>query len=191
MVEVTSKSKTERSPAFGGSGGYQFDSGCNHSGVTSISLECGFKYPNEFRVKRVYLGFRNSSNEVNPSFYHLDPTDKSSATNREFTFKLDADDTIVKVVVWSHGTYVNAIQVHTAYGNVSPLFGTHNESAKSVEFKGQAGEQLVGMYGKYGGVIDSVGFSFGSRDSIPGTIDTGDPRAPSTFPDCSDSFDHL
>jgi hypothetical protein len=32
------------------------------------------------------------------------------------------------------------------------------------------------MYGKYGGVIDSVGFSFGSRDLIPGTIDTGTTR---------------
>jgi hypothetical protein len=38
----------------------------------------------------------------------------------------------------------------------SPLFGV-----SSVEFKGQAGEQLVGMYGKYGGAIESVGFSVG------------------------------
>jgi hypothetical protein len=189
MVEVKSKSKTERSPAFGGSGGYQFDSGRNVSGLTSISLECGWYYQLNV-IKRIYLGFRNSSHEADPMFYHLVPSHES-ASSTEFTFKLDADDTIVKVVVWSHGTYVNAIQCHTAYGNVSPLFGTHKENAKSVEFKGQAGEQLVGMYGKYGGVIDSVGFSFRSRDLIPGTIDTGTTRTPYTCPDCSDSFDHL
>jgi Jacalin-like lectin domain len=150
-------------PPVGGDGGGLFDSGCNPSGVVKVRIECGYikhngtKYMNT--IKRIWLDFQDPSPESDSIFYGypVHGTGLFDTPNKTFTFPLGKDDQIVRVVVWSDGVLANAVQFHTEAGIISAMYGMPGPDATSSEFQGHT---LVGVYGRFGVVIDKLGFSF-------------------------------
>lgn len=166
----------KKSPA-GGRGGSMFDSGCNLSGVTRVAIVCGtaFHWLKDYRfaIKRIYLMFNDKDQRTlgkNVVFggFALG----AGGNNHTFFFDLAPHDTISKVVVWADNYLANAVQFHLISGHTSPMFGIPVSDAKPTTFCGGAGSQLVGIYGRYGGAINSLGFSFAMRNKgIPSSVD--------------------
>ena len=151
--------------AVGGVGGYAFDSGCNPTGVSKVHILCG----EHFWIKkylwatlRVFLEFRDSPTK-HPTYHGWQ---KNSGTLH--TFEVGPDDKITKVVVWADKICAHALQIHTKNGIISELYGFPNEDSKPHEFYGghaiKDGDdiQIVGVHGRVGGLLDSLGFTFGT-----------------------------
>jgi len=158
----------------GGTSGHKFDSGCNPQGVAKIRIECGERNWKGIRflscVKRVFLDFHKMvpSSSCPDAIYwgcgvHI-------SNNKTFTFDLAPGDEIFKAVVWSEGMVVNALQFHTKLGYLSPVFGIPRDNAKTTEVGGEESASLVGIYGRFGAVIDSLGFTFASVATAPTMI---------------------
>ncbi|CAB9519546.1 expressed unknown protein [Seminavis robusta] len=168
--------------AVGGKGGHLFDSGCNPSGVKKVRIEYGkFDWNgNKYLclVKRVFLDFTDG-NAVSYIGCGVCTTGKVTST-----FELCPNDEISKVVVWSDDKYVTAIQFYTMAGIVSPMYGIpkdkNSKDKNSVEttFEGGPGSRLVGIHGRFAGVIDKLGFTFAVASDVPceigNTVLTGD-----------------
>lgn len=123
-------------------------------------------------MKRVTLDFNSfrlgsSSTSEDDIIYHAFDMDDDDE-NRTFTFDIGSLDTIAKIVVWAN-RYVNAIQVHMESGIISPMYGVPGDEALETEYFGGKDSQFVGIYGRYGGVMDSIGFRFWS--SLTGESD--------------------
>jgi hypothetical protein len=174
IMKDSTKLVLEKSPAAGGSGGSRFDSGCNTSGVTKIRIECGCidfeAFFAESTINRVFLEFLKptDSDDIHVPSYHGYEIENPRGRNQTFTFALDPGDEIVKAVVWTDGIIANAVEFHTQMGNVSPIYGIPKDGSKAVEFQGGPGSKLVGIYGRFGQVIDSLGFTFASLVPVPG-----------------------
>lgn len=157
----------------GGSGGQRFDSGCNLSGVAKVHIECGYINMSGFyscvcrsTIKRIYLEFNKPSDpqcRKEPSYHGFE---YKRPDDRMRTFVLDPNDEIVKIVVWTEGTLANAVCFHTRMGLISQTYGIPKDGTETVEFHGGKGRRLVGVYGRFGYVIDSLGFTFASI--VPG-----------------------
>ena len=172
-------------PSVGGSGGHKFDSGCNPSGVVRVHVEVSpFHWerfgPYDSTIARVFMDFQNpttSSSHKNQFYWGADGTTQGSRNT--FTFKVPQEDSIYKVVVWSDGMVANAVQFYTRFGYISPLYGMEVDNSKSTTFQAPEGtdSQLVGVYGRFGGIIDSLDFAFASLEEeiggvVPKTICT-------------------
>ena len=78
----------------------------------------------------------------------------------------------MKADVWADDMVVNAVQFHLASGHISPRYGIPACAENPTTFAGEKGSQLVGVYGRFGGVIDSLGFRFATVDNgVPSLID--------------------
>jgi len=77
-------------------------------------------------------------------------------------FRVPVGSQIVKVLVWRSGPVIGAIQCFTNQGEQSPIMGVRRDGVEPVAYEGHA---LVGMYGRYGGVIDNIGFRFAEDKS--------------------------
>ena len=159
----------EKHPA-GGNGGGQFDSGHNLSGVTSVSIECGsfnWEQKYDFTIKRIFLEFEEAN--CKDMFWGHGVDNKGE--NKIFKLDLPPDDVIEKVVVWADHRLANAVQFHLASGHVSQMYGIPAPGAKETVFGGEEGTQLSGVYGRFGGVIDSLGFSFAkTENAVPSLV---------------------
>jgi hypothetical protein len=164
------KMALSKDPAVGGNVGGMFDSGFNPSGVEKVRIECGSikhngrKYMNT--IERIWIDFRCPTTDSPANvIFHGYPVHKQG--NKIFTFKLRPDDKLVKAVVWSDGVLANAVQFHTESGIVSPMIGMPARGAQVTKFQGGCGSELVGVHGRFGGVIDKLGFSFATVSEIP------------------------
>lgn len=122
-------------------------------------------------IKRVFIDFnKNNSDKDATCFGHS--VDNPGGRNRVFSFEVDPNDPIIKAVVWANDTLANAVQFHTSSGHISPMYGTPHHEAKATTFGGREGSHLVGIYGRFGGVIDSLGFTFAHlKGGVPDTIE--------------------
>lgn len=78
----------------------------------------------------------------------------------------------IKVVVCFGGEWsvVRALQFHTGFGVILPMYGIKAASSQPTKFQGsENSSSLVGIYGRYGGVIDSLGFPFASVELVLST----------------------
>lgn len=153
-------------PSAGGSGGVEFDSGSNPSGVAKIHIECGSYdwdgYKCQSIIKRVFLEFMtpaNPSSKREPT-YNGYSVHSAKNNNTMSTLELAPCDEVIKVVVWTDGIFANAVQFHTDTGIISQRYGICNTRSKAYAFKGEQGAHLAGVYGRFGGLIDSLGFTF-------------------------------
>lgn len=73
--------------------------------------------------------------------------------DKQFTIQNHVNDPIIMAIVYSDGNMAMAIQFQTKSGTISPMYGAPQ------------GEQLVGIYGRYGDAMDSLGFAFISSDA--------------------------
>jgi hypothetical protein len=170
----------------GGSGGSRFDSGSHPMGVSRIHIECGsLSIPGfdtcQLTIKRVFLEFHSpeatsSSTSCHPELEEKIPSYQGHAcykavTNITFTFQLEPNDWIEQAVVWTDGILANAVQFYTKAGIESPLYGIPKDDGKRVVFGGgehqEGSGHLVGVYGRFGGVIHSLGFKFRSKKNAP------------------------
>mmetsp|Transcript_30448 Transcript_30448/g.37052 ORF Transcript_30448/g.37052 Transcript_30448/m.37052 type:complete len:190 (-) Transcript_30448:186-755(-) len=150
--------------AVGGNGGYSFDSGCNPSGVTKVHIECGYMRFHGFTylstIKRIFLEFSSSCGEQKVPMYHGCGVEKSD--NKTFTFYATASDPIAKVNVWSDERVAKAVQFETRNGVISPMYGITEAGETLTVFQGGNDAHLVGIHGRFGGLIDMLGFTFAS-----------------------------
>ncbi|CAB9498782.1 unknown protein [Seminavis robusta] len=152
-----------------------FDSGCNPSGVKSVQVECGKCFLRgtasyKSTVKRIFLQFHQNVTPETDAIYWGCPVDTEN--NITFTFEVGPGDEIVKILVWSDGWCIHAVQFHTGAGVVSPRFGIPQEAivsfaSKVTAFEGTPGSRLVGIHGKFGGSIHELGFSFATASNVP------------------------
>lgn len=164
-VPVDAKACQSRKPkAAGGSGGVPFDSGCDPSGIEVIRIKVGQQAHYRSTIKRVYLDYKQPefSDAGTDAMYHGWSSDHHQDT--EFTVKLNPRDPVVKAVVHTDGKRANAVQFHTRSGIISPMYGIASSGSqlKAVEF---SGDKLVGVYGRFGDAMDSLGFAFASTSS--------------------------
>lgn len=173
--------------AVGGDGGIPFDSGCNPFGVKKVTVTTGPFWGNKEVIQRIHLEFNyptsaGSESETLPSFPSFAVHNEEGDTdNKVGSLVLYPNDCIVQVDVWSTGI-VRAVQFHTKCGIISPLFGSPTGDSVMTEFRAPAEEdaELVGVHGRYGGVIDKLGFSFAKVNhqqeelAVPTTICTAD-----------------
>jgi Jacalin-like lectin domain len=161
--------------AVGGDGGCLFDSGCNTSGVTKVRIECepirhnGKQYLNT--IKRIWLEFHCPTADcpARPVTYPGYPLPRGDY--EVSTFIVEPYDQIVKIVVWSDGILVNAIEFHTKQGCVSPRYGMPTIGGHTVaEFQGDDSSILVGVHGRVGSAIEKLGFSFATDLDMPGMV---------------------
>ena len=151
--------------AIGGSGGHLFDSGCNLSGLRKVHVYCGpFEFDGTFYpscILRVFLEFQDSTTTPEYIGFNHEPAAIQ-------TFGVEEGDKISKIEVWHDKKCVTGLQIHTVSGRVSHLFGTplkfHSKSMFQAEKvdggNGKIMMDLVGIHGSFGGLIDSVGFTF-------------------------------
>ncbi|CAB9501762.1 unknown protein [Seminavis robusta] len=170
---------TKLPPCGAADNGYQFDSGCNLSGVKKVYVECG-KYYWEYGsvMKRIVLEFNNSGDD-NPHqaavIYHAQDAHKAEGGNKTFTMDVKPNDPITKVVVWADHRLVTAVQFHMASGRISPVYGIPVSSSETKTFEGPHGQHsaLVGLYGTYNSALCSIGFTFAATnasDEVDGTM---------------------
>ena len=169
-------------PCAGGKGGHPFDSGVNPYGVARVHVECspfkklGHIEPYASTIARVFVDFhRSTGTDKNQFYWGCAPVSgKAGHDRKSFTFELLSGDEICKVVVWSDGIVANAVQIHTQLGIVSPMYGIPPHGSKPQEFQAPEGgsSHLVGFYGRFGAVIDSLGFTFASfeQEHVTGVI---------------------
>ena len=176
-LEPGTKVHMSKLPAVGGNGGSPFDSGCNPSGVKKVRIECGFIFLKRTfylsSIKRLWLDFNIPQPDPNGDHgvfhgYFLNP----SLYNKVFTFGLDPNDQIVKIVVWSDGILANAVQFHTEIGLISPMYGIPLPTSIATEFQGEYGSTLAGVHGRFGNFIDKLGFSFATLRYSPCAVCT-------------------
>jgi len=169
--ETRPKLLVEKLDAVGGNTGYLFDSGCNMLGVRAVHIQFGL-YPmktNHYRqcsaIKRIFFEFANTTGMQQyrtkvPSYTGLGVCGQSVTA----TLDIDPDDCIVKVDVWATPKdVVNAVQFRMKSGSVSELYGwgPDVEGCQRTTFKGtHPGSNLVGVHGRFQGVIFKLGFTF-------------------------------
>ena len=157
----------ERQEAVGGNGGHLFDSGCNLFGLRTVHIKCGPFESNSKSytclIKRIFLEFERPTHSPegsyqSPSYLGLNVYGNSSGYN----FEVDADDSIVRIDVWASDDFVNALQFHLKSGLVSELYGTpYIFGSELTSFEGKnPNSKLVGVHGRFSGVIDKLGFTF-------------------------------
>merc|ERR1712183_1011047 len=166
----------DKQEAVGGKGGGEFDSGCNLSGICKVHIHHGnFFFGNKFAyyncvIKRIFLEFnkptQSNKKQKGEPWYGQHGTNGHTTEN---TILLNSNDRIVKIDVWTDGFIVNAIRFVMKSGTISQIYGRPAGSYKSFEGKNEK-SQLVGIHGRYGGIIDSLGFTFASTE----VIDDGD-----------------
>lgn len=82
-------------------------------------------------------------------------------SDRTYTFALNSNDEIDKVVVWTDGRTPKGVRFHTRNGSVSQIYGLPEDGAESVEFGQGKGCRLVGIYGNFNfASLHSLGFTF-------------------------------
>lgn len=158
----------EKLAATGGDGGHPFDSGCMPSGIAKVVIQCGawFGPPlsrhYKWIVKRIYVhGPKVESENPRELPIYLGFPVHPDSSDRTLTFDLAVDDQIVKVVVWNGERVVTAVQFYTRRGLISPLYGFHGANDKETVFEGKTSDShLAGVHGRFGGVIDKLGFTF-------------------------------
>lgn len=162
-------------PSVGGRGGHAFSSGSVPSGATQVTVTIGGFLGWERRVyqwtlKRIHLEFKGQNKESTKSIYKGYEVDGWDTAHTS-TFTLMPDDRIVKAVVWSDDRVANAVQFYTAMGVVSPMYGSPEANCKVTVFEGKDDNcTLVGVYGRYGGVLDAVGFAFAPPQELPDSV---------------------
>jgi hypothetical protein len=165
----------------GGKGGKIFDSGCNLSGVHKVRIHCGpfhhagHNYPSS--ILRIFLEFKDASRSPNYCGF----TYKASTFH---TFEVDQGDKISNIEVWHDHYCVTGLQFSTVSGHISHLFGTPSESDNKANFPAEIDSKdgkkmvdLVGVHGSFGGLLDSVGFTFGhvvAKESQSSTLSVND-----------------
>lgn len=82
------------------------------------------------------------------------------------------DVRITAIHVW-HGSWIDAIQIHWSDSKASPKHGGDGGENKEDIFLADD-EHLVGIYGKYGEKVDSIGFVTNKRVIEPLGGDGGD-----------------
>ncbi|CAB9498780.1 Jacalin-related lectin [Seminavis robusta] len=194
--------------AVGGCGGRPFDSGCNPSNVKKVHIEIGSmmtnfqkdaKYP--CTIKRIYLEFDDypgACDNTDVAFHGCSV--RGQWEKEEHTFEVNPDDGITKIVVWSDGTRVTAVQLHTLRGFVSPMYGMYLPGleatefeggmplpgSEATEFEGGPSSRLAGIHGRFGTAVDQLGFSFATATKIASDAPSGDESTCST-----DESDHV
>ena len=167
--ELHPKVAIDKQEAVGGNGGYFFDSGCNLFGLRKVHVNCGpFDWNNKHyasTIKRIFLEFERPTHSqqgkyLSPSYVQYAVYGDSATT----TFEIDADDSIVRIDVWASDDLVNAVQFYLKSGLVSELYGApYIYGSKLTSFVGKNPDsKLVGVHGRFGGVIDKLGFNFAS-----------------------------
>lgn len=171
MIKPGSKLFTQA--AVGGNGGYIFDSGCNPSGVTKVHIDCsefrsgGFNY--KMAIRRVFLKFEDNLSFKHPSYDAFEALYADASNIISFAFETPSGDKISKISVWNDVRCVQALQFQTQSGRVSQVFGMITNESCRHDFEGgsrfQGGDDdvhLVGVHERCRGLIDKLGFTFGS-----------------------------
>lgn len=168
LVDITN---VVRMPGYGGNGGSLFDSGVNPSGVAKVQLELGYfswfsalyphgcKSPHVCVVKRFHVSFRDGM-DTSHAIYHGQPVDQEGE-NARCVFSIPRGDSISSISIWSDQYCVNAIHITLASGVMSPMFGTPSHSASMAVINTQ-NQTVLGIHGRYGGVMDKLGFTIGN-----------------------------
>lgn len=151
-------------------GGQVFDSGCNVSGVRKVCVRHGrvpitwFKY--QHVIKDIVL-------EFNENFDDADDDNSNSATmntDSESVLKIDRDDCINRIDVWTDNKFVTAVRFHLASGCKSKIYGVlPDPSPPPISFRGNRSvSRLVGVHGTRGkGFLQRLGFTFAHQKSSP------------------------
>lgn len=148
--------------AVGGAGGQLFDSGVNPSGLASIEVETGAYKQNYVNViKRLHLTFRDGHTTKENIYWGISCHPQN---NKSFHFPIDQHDSIESIHIWADEKLVCAVQFHTKAGITSPMFGAPPkkiEDSATVIKLDQPNENIVGIYGRFGGVVDKLGITTG------------------------------
>mmetsp|Transcript_3484 Transcript_3484/g.7956 ORF Transcript_3484/g.7956 Transcript_3484/m.7956 type:complete len:316 (+) Transcript_3484:145-1092(+) len=166
----------DKQDSVGGFGGYEFDSGCNLSGVKKVYVYIGSTilfgrlslYPST--IRRIYFEFETPINALSKNFTgRLSPTYGAKSTlwsiigSSPCVLEVDANDPIVKIDVWTDTVLANAVRFHFRSGAISETYGTkpaRRPDPVSFEGRSRGNSRLVGLHGRYGSAIDRLGFSF-------------------------------
>lgn len=89
------------------------------------------------------------------------PHGNGSSKGEEHVFKIDVDDEVSAVHVWS-GIYIDAIQFDTRKGRFSPKYGGCGGGYRHIKPPPNMG--LVGLAGRSREVVDGLEFYFGETD---------------------------
>ena len=162
----------DKQNAVGGKGGYLFDSGCNLSTLQRVHIQSGdFEWNSKTypcTIKRIFFDFEKpleSSQSKSQPKESLTPFYRGLGVSGEYTetiFEMDANDSIVRIDVWTSEDLVNAVQFHMKSGLVSELYGApYIDGPLLTTFEGKSpASKLVGVHGSFGGVMNKLGFTF-------------------------------
>eukprot|EP00534_Pseudo-nitzschia_fraudulenta_P014246 CAMPEP_0201248244 /NCGR_PEP_ID=MMETSP0852-20130820/56057_1 /ASSEMBLY_ACC=CAM_ASM_000632 /TAXON_ID=183588 /ORGANISM="Pseudo-nitzschia fraudulenta, Strain WWA7" /LENGTH=93 /DNA_ID=CAMNT_0047546933 /DNA_START=5 /DNA_END=286 /DNA_ORIENTATION=+ len=72
---------------------------------------------------------------------------------------------IVRIDVWTDGTLVNALRFRFDSGEITETYGMPLSCEPTASFEGKCpGSILVGIHGRFSGVLDKLGFSFSTAE---------------------------
>lgn len=140
--------------AAGGSGGTQFDSGNNRTGVAVVEVGVGG-----------YNGEGTFLLSIRLTFNNQDKTRKLGGGAINQTWRVPPGEKITQVITWS-GWVCDAVQFVTNEGSKSPKFGGGGGGKKV--WTAPRGQAMTGIFGGHGGLVDSLGINFDKTSMLRG-----------------------